>query len=873
MGAPKVELKKDFTDGQILYGIELNQISEPIELAINTHADMIDNIEVYQTDFYNHMADVLNPHEVTKAQVGLLHVTNDAQVKRSEMGVASGVATLDVTGKILPEQIPAVAITKVTVVASELEMLALVSEVGDLAVRTDLNKSFILRESPASTLSNWVEILTPTDAVTTVNGQTGTVVLNADDIDFLDGENFQEKYDQGDLQGEQGEPGLDINWMGEYSELTNYVINDAVSYLGSSYICKLISTGNLPTNTLYFDLMAQKGDTGDVINITDISDVEIVSPIDGQMLRFEDGIWENDTIRHSNGCHEHPSIADNGDGSVTLGDGTYYITSDVAGANPILKFNIPGQVLTLTDGSSNYIIADYNAGSPIVRVTTNVDIITETQIIPIYSIFRMGTSLHTQNWDSLGNSLSNKIHQSIVKTQKYRRESGLAISETGVRNLILTQGRVWTGAVPINLDAINTSIDNLRFYHHVAGVWTMSLLTQYPNTQYDNGTNLVTLGVNRYAVNWIFRGIESQKHLYIVAGTGNYTLTEAQNAMIPQLPVAISSHSVLVAKLIVQNGQNTANSIQGAFDTAFALGGVSDHASLTNLQGGAVGEYYHLTSAEMGVVDNTSGVNTGDQDLSGLIPYTGATTDIDLNSNGIENVSFINMSGFTPSLPNDVTTKSYVDGLIPVKATGAEINTGTDDAKCVTSKAIEDSNIIRSVGDSVKNVVALTKAEFDAIVTKDTNTIYNVTDELDNSIIVENVLTSTSAVNALSANMGKTLNDTKAPIANPVFTGVVTSPVFKTTSGSISCATSVANQALALQAPGMYLCSVYYSANEANNPYFGFAIISTDGTARSKIHLSNFGASVSITMVNLNMTITQTSGITLLMNYSVTRIV
>lgn len=54
-----------------------------------------------------HIADKQNPHSVTKAQVGLSNVTNDAQVKRSEMGANNGVATLDSKGKVLESQLPA----------------------------------------------------------------------------------------------------------------------------------------------------------------------------------------------------------------------------------------------------------------------------------------------------------------------------------------------------------------------------------------------------------------------------------------------------------------------------------------------------------------------------------------------------------------------------------------------------------------------------------------------------------------------------------------------------------------------------------------------------------------------------------------------
>lgn len=59
-----------------------------------------------QSDLNAHKQNKSNPHEVTKAQVGLGNVTNDAQVKRSEMGVANGVATLDADGKVPAAQLP-----------------------------------------------------------------------------------------------------------------------------------------------------------------------------------------------------------------------------------------------------------------------------------------------------------------------------------------------------------------------------------------------------------------------------------------------------------------------------------------------------------------------------------------------------------------------------------------------------------------------------------------------------------------------------------------------------------------------------------------------------------------------------------------------
>jgi hypothetical protein len=60
--------------------------------------------------------------------------------------------------------------------------------------------------------------------------------------------------------GAQGPEGL--KWLGAYAGGTTYAIDDAVSYNGSSYICKLASTGNLPTNTTYWDTLAEKGASG-----------------------------------------------------------------------------------------------------------------------------------------------------------------------------------------------------------------------------------------------------------------------------------------------------------------------------------------------------------------------------------------------------------------------------------------------------------------------------------------------------------------------------------------------------------------------------------------------------------------------------------
>lgn len=69
------------------------------------------------------------------------------------------VATVGDDGKIPVSQIPAVALTDTFPVNSEAAMLALEAQPGDVAIRNDLSKSFILMATPATMLGNWKEIV------------------------------------------------------------------------------------------------------------------------------------------------------------------------------------------------------------------------------------------------------------------------------------------------------------------------------------------------------------------------------------------------------------------------------------------------------------------------------------------------------------------------------------------------------------------------------------------------------------------------------------------------------------------------------------------------------------------------------------------
>jgi len=61
---------------------------------------------------------------------------------------------------------------------------------------------------------------------------------------------------------------LKFKWQGNYSSGTAYVVDDVVYHGGNSYVCINDSTGNAPTNTSYWQKMAQGSDLGSLSGIT-----------------------------------------------------------------------------------------------------------------------------------------------------------------------------------------------------------------------------------------------------------------------------------------------------------------------------------------------------------------------------------------------------------------------------------------------------------------------------------------------------------------------------------------------------------------------------------------------------------------------------
>src|SRR5210317_1018715 len=123
---------------------------------------------------------------------------------------------------------------------------------------------------------------------------------------------------------------IKFKWKGTYNALTAYTVDDVVEYNGSSYICILASTGNLPTNATYFEQMSSAGTNG-----TDGTDLTTTLTTQGDILyRNASGLAKlgagtSGQVLQTNGTGANPSWVDAGGGTFTV-LGSTNVTSSVS---------------------------------------------------------------------------------------------------------------------------------------------------------------------------------------------------------------------------------------------------------------------------------------------------------------------------------------------------------------------------------------------------------------------------------------------------------------------------------------------------------------------------------------------------------------
>jgi len=296
-----------------------------------------------------------------------------------------------------------------------------------------------------------------------------------------------------------------------------------------------------------------------------------------------------------------------GAGKIDISAGSAYIRALNDDTSPVYPIDIgltSGILMTDSAGGNviNYVYISYNAGTPIVTSSTTAPTDLNTNLL-IGAVYRDGTTIHINNsFRDLVSGRSHLISQALEETFGRMHASGAMISATGTRNIALTAGKFWYGNNAILTNAFDSSTGGTFFYTYRNGTggWTdVSGQTQIENQHYDDGTGtLANVPVGQYGVHWVYASTDN--HIVVVYGQAVYaTLNAAQASTLPAtLPAEITSHGMLVGRVIIQRNGLSFVDISSAFTTMIVTSSPADHNALSGLQGGAVNEYYHLTTAQ-----------------------------------------------------------------------------------------------------------------------------------------------------------------------------------------------------------------------------------------------------------------------------------
>ena len=379
------------------------------------------------------------------------------------------------------------------------------------------------------------------------------------------------------------------------------------------------------------------------------------------------------------------------------------------------------QSITAAD-TTYFICLDYNGGTPqIVLSITNpysrISSPDRTQIVIGKVMKDASDNVHFINGGFNFQDGVRKLHQRAKSLRSLELTDGNTITYAGTNNFEMTAGVIYGGINRFTQALYKSADTTFTPVYRDSGVgWdeddTPRNTIDYAN--YDDGSgSLANIGVGRYGCHWVYRHVDDG-HVFVVYGRDSYKLAEAESAPEPTKPTHLTDFGCLIGCIIVPYGGGSFKTIQMVTDRFFTGTSVADHSDLGNLDYAsanhtgfepAKGEDDNfVTDDEKTVIGNTSGANSGDETTTSLgVVINGAdakTTPVDADMVGLMDSAAANILKKLSWSNIKATLKTYFDTLYStaVKATGAEIDTGTDDAKFATSKALQDSSIPKGVG-------------------------------------------------------------------------------------------------------------------------------------------------------------------------------
>lgn len=304
----------------------------------------------------------------------------------------------------------------------------------------------------------------------------------------------------------------------------------------------------------------------------------------------------------SSGMVELPTYNYNNDGTINLSSckARLYPNSDFTGR--LAEFDIDATVITLTENVTNYIVADVNNGAPILRATLDVNEVTTSDVLPVFTCSYIGneaSGFSIMDWGKSAIGTQNVLSLKDIKTHRFQVESGLQLSVDASGYVTTSPGAVWHGITRTSFPETTTETDQCFLRTCTAlDTWSRVAVTSYPTDSYDmyDGTGAQPLTTNYWGVIWVYKDMGTEARTHFIRG--NVNSIDKQSALAASTPNELEAimynEALLIGRIVFQNNSayNT-HSIEGAFEKMFMPSLVNDHNSLTGLQPTNNGQYYH----------------------------------------------------------------------------------------------------------------------------------------------------------------------------------------------------------------------------------------------------------------------------------------
>ena len=575
---------------------------------------------------------------------------------KTYLTAASSLDATKLTGTISSSNLPPLAITSVHTAVDETEHLSITAQEGDVVIRTDESVSYIHNGGSAGTMADYTQLSTPTNLITSVNGQQGVVSLDTDDIS----EGVTNKYYATSLFNAD----LATKTTDNIAEGTTNLYQDANAtnqgntFNGPNQLVQVTPSGQLP---------ALDGSLLTGISVDEVSVVENISMPTSNWTQVGD-FWEStistaNAVKDGSICEVYPVVT-------TDGIRKAWIAQGVVGVQRVSDYVI--KVISNYPNSQAY----------------NLKLI-------------IGSDAPSEQASSQIDDLTNVVINTPVDDQFLRYDGTKWINETVTLTSPVLSVNTQTGAVVLDTDDIsegtNLYYTSLRFDTDFASKSTTDL---------DEGTNLyyTEARVNANAnvtANSAHRVLTNNPHSVTALQLGLDSYTAYTPAT---LPISTATQSALDLKADTTYVNNEiANLIDTApttLDTlnelAAALGDDPNFATtMTNSLANKVDKVTNyglskndftdalksklegLTQGEVNTVDSVNG-ETGVVVLNTDHIAEGATNEyyteakVSANADVVANTAKV---GITPQQASDITTNNAKVGITVAQANNIASNT------------------------------------------------------------------------------------------------------------------------------------------------------------------------------------------------------